>query len=179
MLGNLTGDPNAYWLEKMLSGRYFGPLATGLLRLAGESGLFSSGLHRRLMELGDISTRDAHNYLHNPSDRKNALCAAVKDSGAAGDALRVWYLIDALLERAARLTASNLAASVLKGQTADGPIHPVCMSIDGTTFFRYYRFRYRVEGYLRPFLASRDKYYEMVQVDDAPLIGATVAALTN
>ena len=103
----------------------------------------------------------------------------MKKAGDASDAARLWYLTDALLERAAKLTAANLAASVLKGRTGSGPLEPVCLTIDGTTYYRYYRFQHRVESHLRPFLTQRDKFYETVQVDDAPLIGAAVAALTN
>ena len=109
----------------------------------------------------------------------NSVVAAVKKNGSGADAARLWFILDALLERGAKLTAANLAASVLKGDNASGPLAPTCLTIDGTTYYRYYRFQHRVEYYLRPYLMSHDKYYEMVSVDDAPLIGAAVAALTN
>lgn len=179
ILCGLTEMPESHWLEKMLSGRYFGPLVTQTVLLAGQMGLFSSEAFTVMKNLGEISTRDADNYTHNPSGTGNALVDAVKAAGNASDAGRLWFIIDALLERAAKLTAANLAASVLKGQSVSGPLAPTCLTIDGTTYYRYYRFRHRVESYLRPFLTSCDRYYEMVQVDDAPLIGAAVAALTN
>lgn len=179
ILCGLTEKPESHWLEKMLSGRYFGPLATQTVLLAGQAGLFSSGAFTAMKDIGEISTKDADNYTHNPSDTSNTLVAAVKAAGNSSDKQRLWFLIDALLERAAKLTAANLAASVLKGQSGCGPLAPTCLTIDGTTFYRYYRFQHRVESFLRPFLTSYDKYYETVQVDDAPLIGAAVAALTN
>jgi len=178
MLGELTSDPEGYWLEKMLSGRYFGALAWQLILLAVDEGLFSSSAERALRALGDLSTKDADNYLHNPSNPDSPL-AAVKEHASPEDAARLWFLIDSLLERSAKLTAANLASSVLKGPCGNGPLKPVCLSIDGTTFYRYYRYQHRVESWLRPFLNSQNKYYEIVQVADAPLIGAAVAALTN
>jgi hexokinase len=178
-LGAATARPETYWLEKMLSGAYFGSLATHTVSLAAEYGLFKAGTAALLTGLGEISTKDADNYTHNPAGGANALVDVMKKAGDASDAARLWYLMDALLERAAKLTAANLAASVLKGRTGSGPLEPVCLTIDGTTYYRYYRFQHRVESYLRPFLTQRDKFYETVQVDDAPLIGAAVAALTN
>jgi hexokinase len=179
ILCSQTELPEFHVFEKMISGRYFGPLVNQTTLLAGESGLFSPGLSASIKSSGEISTKDADNYTHNPSDISNPLTALVRSEGSAGDAQRLWFLIDALLERAAKLTAGNLAAAVLKGQNGTGPLEPTCITIDGTTYYRYYRFQHRVESYLRPFLSSRDRYYETVQVDDAPLIGAAVAALTN
>ncbi|RKX87372.1 MAG: hexokinase [Spirochaetes bacterium] len=179
MLCSLTERPDFHQFEKMISGRYFGPLVTQSVLLAGESGLFSKEGFAAIKALGEISTKDADNYTHNPSGSGNALVAAMQSSGSDADARRLWFLIDALLERAAKLTAANLAAAVIKGQGGSGPLSPTCITIDGTTYYRYYRFQHRVESYLRPFLSARDNYYETVQVDDAPLIGAAVAALTN
>ena len=180
MLGEQTAKPETFWLEKMLSGGYFGALATQLIRLACRQGILGDRFAGRLDDLGEVSTKDADNYAHNPDDgADNALVAAMQASGSSDDAERLWFLMDALLERAARLTAANLAASVLKGRSADGALRPTCLTIDGTTYYRYYRFQSRVEHHLRPFLTQRNKYYETVRVEDAPLIGAAVAALTN
>ena len=178
-LGATTQKPETYWLEKMLSGAYFGPLASHNTVLAVEAGLFGPDAASALKALGAISTKDADNYTHNPEGADNHLVAAMKASATSSDMERLWYLNDALLERAARLTAANLAASVMKTDGGRGPLQPYCLTIDGTTYYRYYRFQARVEGHLRPFLTDRDRYYETVQVDDAPLIGAAVAALTN
>ena len=174
-----TEKPDSHWLEKMLSGRYFGPLATELILQAGQAGLFSNDAVTVFGNLGEISTKDADNYAHNPSGIDNSLVDAVKSSGSGKDAVRLWFLIDALLERAAKLTAANLAASVLKAENRRGPLAPTCLTIDGTTYYRYHRFQHRVESYLRPFLTNHDMYYETVQVEDAPLLGAAVAALIN
>lgn len=180
MLSDLTAKPETYWLEKMLSGAYFGALATQTLILAGREGLLSPTMEKALSRLGVISTKDADNYAHNPSDdTSNMLAASVKSVDSDEDAVRIWHLMDLLLERAAKVTAANLAASALKGPSGNGPMSPICLTIDGTTYYRYYRFQSRVESYLRPFMTSHDKYYETVKVDDAPLIGAAVAALTN
>ena len=180
MLGETTSKPEAYWLEKMLSGCYFGALATQSALLAGRQGLLSSHAAQALEELGEFPTKDADNFCHDPANvTDNAVAKVMKSRATESDRQKLWFLFDSLLERAARLSAANLAASILKGPTGDGPLEATCLTIDGTTYYRYYRFQHRVENYLRPFLTERDKYYETVQVNDAPLIGAAVAALTN
>ena len=189
LLREETETPESYRLEKMLSGRYFGLLVQKTISLAAEAELISHPIAAAIEKLGGISTRDADNYAHNPSDSRNPLAALLADFSSAGervaetrgeaDARRIWHLVDSLLERAAKLSAANLAAAVLKGPSGSGPLQPACITIDGTTYYRYYRFAHRVESYLRPYLCSRDKYYEILQVEDAPLVGAAVAALAQ
>ena len=60
-----------------------------------------------------------------------------------------------------------------------GPLEPFCITIDGSAYSGYHRFAHRVDYYLRPFLTERNAYYETVHVEDAPLIGAAAAALTD
>ncbi len=180
MLGEITANPEMYWLEKMLSGAYFGQLSTQAVRLAGMKTLLSSQAIQSLAEEGDFTSKDADNYCHNPyGTADNAVAKIMMTDTTDSDRRRLWYIIDALLERAAKLSAANLAASVLKGASGKGPLTPTCLTIDGTTYYRYYRFQHRMESYLRPYLSKRDMYYESFRVEEAPLIGAAVAALTN
>jgi len=182
-----TERPESYRFEKMISGRYFGPLVRKTISLAGDAELISRPTALAIERLEGLSTRDADNYVHNPSDSGNPLTAAIAASAERGsvkarngaDARCLWHLVDELLERAAKLSAANLAAALLKGPSGSGPVLPACIAIDGTAYYRYYRFAHRVESHLRPYLCARDKYYEMLQVDDAPLVGAAVAVLTN
>ena len=179
MLGNTTSDSTAYVLEKMLSGGYFGALATQSVILAGSKGLLSTQTVHELTKIGAFSTKDADGYCHNPTDVGNTIVQVMKTHANDSERQRLWFLFDALLERAAKLSAANIAASILKGPSGDGPLEASCLTIDGTTYYWYYRFQSRVENYLRPYLSNKDKFYETVQVADAPIIGAAVAALTN
>ena len=59
------------------------------------------------------------------------------------------------------------------------PTRPVRLCIDGSTFYKLYSFRARAEYYLKDFLTvEHDRHYEIVHVDNAPLLGAAVAGLT-
>lgn len=178
-MDTFTTRPDKGHLEKMVSGGYFGALAGETIALAIRRGIFSPGGADSLAAVSGLETKDADNYAHNPDDASNPLVAAVRKGGSARDGERLWYLMDSLLERAARLTVANMASAILKGGGGKSPLEPVCLTVDGTTYYAYYRFRDRVEALLRPFLLSRGCHYETARVEEAPLIGAAVAALTN
>jgi len=64
-----------------------------------------------------------------------------------------------------------------KGKSAD---KPVCIVAEGTTFYSLTGLKEKVEEYLQEFLVGqKGRYYEIVQVDNATLIGAATAGLTN
>ncbi|MDC7233237.1 MAG: hexokinase [Spirochaetales bacterium] len=174
-----TSDPGNYLLEKMVSGGYFGLVVTKTLEKAIEDKLFSTEAVRVLTELGRLSTKDVDDYLHNPNNKDNVLVKALSGCSTQ-DRESLFYLINNLLERASRLAASSLAGTLLKSGKGTSPLEPVCLTVDGTTFYCFYQFRTRVEGYLRQILkGDRQRYYEIVRVEDAPLLGAAIAALTN
>jgi len=74
----------------------------------------------------------------------------------------------------------NLCALVLKTDKGRDPRYPICITADGTTFWQLRSFRMRVESHMRAFLAGKnERAWEITSVDDAPLLGAAIAALTN
>ncbi|MBF9017035.1 MULTISPECIES: hexokinase family protein [unclassified Oceanispirochaeta] len=174
-----TSDPGHYFLEKMVSGGYFGLVVTKTLDKAIQDDLFTSEAKDILSDLGRLSTKDVDDYLHNPNDNGNILVKALKGCSIE-DKETLFYLINNLLDRAARLAASSLAGTLLKSGEGKSPLRPVCLTVDGTTFYCFYQFRTRVEQYLREILSGdQQRYYEIVRVEDAPLLGAAIAALTN
>ena len=60
------------------------------------------------------------------------------------------------------------------------PCRPVCIVAEGTTFYRLKSLRQKIERYLTQYLVERKHvYYEIVSIDNATLIGAAIAGLTN
>lgn len=171
-----TGD---HVLEKMMSGGYFGMIVSETLELAFAEGVFSKEAVAEIGACLPVNTLTADNYLHNSADRTNALVASVADFPE--DAEKMFFLIDALLERAAKLMASVLSGIMVKTEAGKNPLKSLCLTIDGTTFYAYNQFRYRMERYIREFFQEKDdvRFYEIQRVDDAPLLGAAIAALTN
>ena len=162
----------------MVSGGYFGPLAYEVVKLALDNGLFSGPARESLAGLRELTTIEANAFLHNPADRNSPLSTKLQ-AGTEADRERMFFLLDGLLQRAARLTAANVAAAVVKSGHGQSPLQPVCLTIDGTTFYAYYRFRFQVEKHLEEYLGPRGYHFEIVRVEEAPLIGAAIAGLTN
>ena len=100
---------------------------------------------------------------------------------ADDDRRAVMALCKPVFERAALLAAINIAAAVLQtGEGAD-PLHPVCVTVDGSTYYRTKAVNLKslVEAHLRDILGKRGVHYELIHIDDAPMIGAAVAGLTR
>ena len=88
--------------------------------------------------------------------------------------------MDALVERAAKLTAINLSSAAIKCGKGRNPTRPVCIVAEGSTFYLLWSLKHRVECYLTQYLTNeKDIYYDIINVKDATLIGAAIAGLTN
>lgn len=177
-LDESTLDPGQYTFEKMFSGAYFGPLCLEALREAAREGLLSKAAAEKLLTTGSLKTKDVNGFMQSPHGRSplTEVCAA----GTSQDRAVVWHVLDGLIERAAKLVAALLASVVLKTDKGKDPCQPVCITAEGTTFYELKSLKTRIECYLRTFLQGQHgRYFEIVKVDNATLIGAAIAGLTN
>lgn len=174
-----TVDPGKYALEKMISGRYLGGLCGTVIRTAAEDGLFSKAVSDNLKQLQGLTTVTVSDYLNNPSDEINPLAAAVK-AGADDDRAVLTELIERLIERAALLAAVTLTATALKSGRGKSPEAPVWIIAEGSTFYQLKGLKPKTEFYLQKYLTDHfHRYWKLVGIENATLIGAAVAGLTN
>jgi len=178
MLDESTLDPGRYTFEKMFSGAYLGVLCLKTLQEAGRQGLFSKTVTEELLAIEDLETKDVNSFMRYPqADSPLAMSCA---KGTEQDCAAVWYVLDGLIERAAKLTAALLSSVVLKTDKGQNPCVPVCITAEGTTFYELKSLKERVECYLKNFLRDKHgRYIELVSVENATLIGAAIAGLTN
>ena len=71
------------------------------------------------------------------------------------DIVAIYYLVDALIERAAKLTAINLSSVALKSGKGLNPCRPICIVAEGTTFYRLKSLRQKIEYYLKQYLVDK------------------------
>lgn len=171
--------PGMYTFEKMISGAYLGPICLWTVRTAAEEGLLSKDSAQKLKEIKEFSTIDVNDFMSYPQGKGGPLSSALK-TASQEDLATAYYLIDRLIERAAKLTAINLSAAAIKSGKGHNPCRPVCIVAEGTTFYQLKSLKQRVEYYLKDYLVNENGvFYEIINVENATLIGAAIAGLTN
>jgi hexokinase len=178
---NTTVNPGKYMFEKMISGGYQGSLMLAVIKKAAEEGLFSAAFAGRLPILDTLASRDIDNFLYYPWSNKAvlALCCGVDESEESNrDRMVLYYLIDAIIERAARIVAINLAAVIEKSGKGRNPCAPVCIAAEGTTFYKSKLFNGKLDFYVKTWLnEQKGLYCEFVKADNATLVGTAIAGL--
>ena len=182
-LDQKSQHPGEYMLEKCCSGGYLGPLGLVVLKAAAEDGIVSSGCAAALRGLNGLTLIELDGFLHEhgtEDGRFNKASFVEKSSNviaacckSADDAQVLFEILDALLERCAGYAASILASCLIQG--GEGKTDPVCVLCNGTTFFKTYRLRERIESYLSRY--ADGIRYEIASKEDDITIGTATAGL--
>ncbi|HOP75481.1 MAG TPA: hexokinase [Bacillota bacterium] len=174
-----TGNPGVFTFEKMISGRYLGGLGRVLLQTAAAEKLFSERVAASLVELQDLSTVEINQFLTAPFSGGTRLGAIVA-SGQEQDRTVAYYILDRLVDRAAKLSAVSIASAVIQSGKGLAPERPVCILAEGSTFHHLKSLKEKTEYYLQDYLVrEKGRYYTIKTMENAPLIGAAIAGLTN
>jgi len=177
-LDESTLDPGRYTFEKMFSGAYLGALCLKTIQEAGRQGLFLKAVTEELLTIKKLETKDINSFMYFP-EGNNPLAIGCS-RGHERERIAVWYLLDGLIERAAKLVAFLLSSVVLKTDKGKNPCTPVCITAEGTTFYELKSLKTKIDYYLKGFLEERhNRFVEIVSVENATLIGAAIAGLTN
>lgn len=168
--------PDQNLMEKTMSGEYQGKLMDALLLLAARAGCFQTELAQRIQQgpLGftaaDISSLQA---MPAHPGRLHDLAST------AQDALAIYQLADALVERAAMMAVMNLTAIMRSTGTGTDPLLPVCVAIEGTTYQKNDRFRQKILAHLTQYTERERGYHcRVMNTEEANLVGSAMAALT-
>jgi hexokinase len=176
-----TINPGQANFEKKISGGYLGGLIFTMLKDAAEAGLLSETFRENIRRMDNLTTIDANEFLHSPYG-KNLLsdsCSQDSEEGQS-DRTTLYYLIDSLVERAAKLVAINLTSVIVKTGKGQDPCRPVCITADGSTFYKLKSFKSKLEHYLKIYMNDElGLYCEFVEVENANLTGSAIAALAK
>ena len=187
-----TKNPGEHTFEKMISGAYLGPLSLMTIKEVikqefsqnqPKEVLLSTGSCSKLDSIPELTTKDISDFLQNPLEGNNPLSPVLAnrhDDPADSDLVTLHDLIRAIVERAAKLTAINLSSAAIKSGKGRDPNRPVCIVAEGTTFYKLHNLKSLVEHYLDQYLKEQKGiHYEIISVENATLIGAAIAGLTN
>jgi hexokinase len=171
-----TSDPGVYVLEKAVSGAYLGGLCRHILKAAVEAGVLSCGAGDAIRRQG-LETRELEAFLEDEPGQ-SALYDELLVRPTADDAPRARELVDLTVERAAKLAAVSMAAVLSKSGGGGASQAPVCVTVEGSTFYGIRSFKRRVTSWVDAILERRVRY-EIAAVENAALIGAAACGLTN
>ncbi len=168
-----TQDESAHRLEKAISGAYLGPLSHFVIKSAIDDGFFSKSFREKFSSLDSLSTTEMSHYLEMPLNQNYILPSIIDDED---DAYILYRILDSIIDRASKLTAVNLTASILKTGYGENPRYPVVINADGTTFYKTKNLDVYTKSYLWNLLEKKHgRYFKMVNIDNSPVLGAAIA----
>lgn len=177
LLDATTNSPGLFGYEKKCSGAYLGPLGKIALITAAKDGLFSKSTARYFATLDSLELRDMDQFFYGPY-RIDTKLGKILSSGTEVDREIAYRILDAIVERSARLAAANIAAAIIKSGKGHSPVKPVCVMCEGTTFLKTHNLKNRVIGYCNEVLTEqRNIWYELVSMENAVTLGSAVAGL--
>ena len=168
-----TKDPKSYLFEKAISGAYLGPFSHRVIEEAVKEGVLTKAFGDRFSKISTLSTTYMSNYLEMCHNEDYVLVSLIDNEE---DATALYKILDAIIERAAKLTAINLTAAVLKSGLGTQPRYPVVINADGTTFYKTENLEFYTRKYLHEILQKKHgRYVKIVNVPDSPVYGAAIA----
>jgi hexokinase len=170
-----TATPGEHLLEKATAGRYIGDLVLTALRLAAQEELFSPGINESEPAVSTLTADSVSAFLagKGEGDVLRALCGTPEDEKA------VTAIIEAILERAARLITAAVMGVLIHTGVGAHPQRPAALSLEGSMILRMHTLRPRVEALLRCETEKLGRSCTTIAAQDAVIRGAALAALMD
>jgi hexokinase len=160
-----TNDPGYHVYEKMVSGAYLGPLCAFFLKKAAEEGVF--GPHMKTIR--QITSMEADKFLRSGNGKIADYCIRAEDAENA------YAIVENTILRSARLCALQMAALAVKTRKKDS--NRVCITAEGSTFYKMCGLREEVLKTLHPCLDTFNLSADVLEVENAVLKGCAIAGL--
>ena len=153
-----TTEPNLSLLEKMCSGAYLGDIATEMLTTAAQENFFTSAYIPKR-----FTTKDFDSYF---ADNAESIYP---------DQQKIKELIMAIIMRSANLCAEAIYAAAVCSDKEKGE-HPVCITCNGSTFWKTPLLKETVEARLKELLQQP---FEIIKINDDITKGSFAAAFIS
>ena len=96
------------------------------------------------------------------------------------DRKTLYFIIDLLLERAAKIVACSFAGIMKHTGYGQDPTRPVCICCDGTTLHKLKLMIGKLEYHVKDYIENKmHRYIELTKSLNQTLVGAAIAALLN
>ena len=173
-LDTRSENPGGHVFEKAISGVYMGLLTLELLQALASEEQFSAKGGAAFSIMKDLSTIHIDN-LAMGNGRDTGVLGSEAFTDSDREIMKTVFM--AVVDRAALLTAVNIVAAVVKSGAGHDPQRPVCVNIDGSTYYKTFQLADKVQTHLKDLLGARGLHVRCIQMDDAPVVGAAIAGL--
>jgi len=174
-LDDRSESPGGHVFEKTISGVYMGALSLELMQALTAESVFSDSGAAALSVMSELSTIHIDN-LAADNGRDIGVLGSEAFSDADREIMKTVFM--GVVDRAAFLAAVNIMIAVVKSGAGQDAERPVCVNIDGSTYYKTYQLEDKIQAHLKTMLGERGLHIRCIQVDDAPILGAAIAGLT-
>ncbi len=175
-----TTKPDSFYLEKLCSGAYLGPVSWYAIQAACKDNLFSEKMTQALSKIDILTLIEIDKFLHSPYNKDSVLGKIACETGNEQDNDILFQILDAIIERSARCSAAILIACAIQSNQGFISTKPISILCDGTTFHKTYMIKERVNGYLEQYLTKeKGIYWKIVYCDNDITLGAAISGLID
>ncbi len=175
-----TVKPGTFFLEKLCSGAYLGPVSWFALQAAAKDGLFTEKTSAEIQKLETLSLIEIDKFLHGPYNPDCLLGKIAAYTATTEDCDKIFQILDAIVERSARYAAAILIACAIQTGEGKNAAQPICILCDGTTFHKTFMTKERVNGYLNQILTEQlGINWRIVSCDNDITLGAAISGLID
>lgn len=162
-----------YRFEKAIAGAYLGTLTLRLLQRLALDNLLSTKAQASLLMMHELSTYYFSELVNGDVNDNNIFFSEIFSDIDREIIISVFEII---IERASIFAAVNIASAVLYSNRCSDD--NVCITIDGSTCFKTPKMYKQIKDNLNNILQMHNINFKLVEVDDAPAIGAALAAIS-
>lgn len=172
MVDQASDNPGDHPMEKMISGVYQGKIITCMVQAAVEEGLFTDTFAREWEKAPRITPMEMDAFVAAPKG-EGRLAAMTADSQ---DNVRLYQLIEALYQRAAKITTVVFSGiAVYTGIPAGGSL---CVMAEGSVFEKSALYVEKLREYIRCYMEGKLQVHcDIVTGRNTTLVGTAAAAL--
>ena len=166
--------PGDAWMEKKISGAYFGSNVYYALLEKCEEGIFDRAFRERLLKKGDIRTSEISVFTEDPyGEDLDGLCVTAEQKEA------VLAVAEELIDRAAYLVVCHLAAVMEHRDLGCHRRAPAIIVTEGSTWQKFAAMRERIIYYAHRIIElEQGRFYRFFEVEKSNLIGSAQAVVS-
>ena len=174
MLDKKSNNPSQFLIEKMISGAYLGSICLEVFKQAGEEDIFNEHTAKVFEKIDFLSTQTVNDYLINHTQSPLYKEYKITDKD---DLEKMYFIINHIIERAVVISTSIVASVLIKIDKGKSPLNPICINVDGSTFKKLKRFRSKFYSQLKDIVNPLGIYFDLVEMDNSPILGASLAEI--